>query len=163
MERFNFVALLAVAIAFVSTSPASADVVDEPPADCPAYSSAQTCHGGPYCAPRTCTTDADCSGGLTCQALPLCMDTIGCAGLLPPDASPDDFRNDRVVGACGDGSCGTGSCETVSVCAPTGTDPTDPDGGASSGGGCAIGANAAPRGLAFAAVLGGLLLLRRRR
>lgn len=163
MQRFTFAGLVAL-VATLSMPVASADVVGEPPSDCPAYSSAQTCHGGPYCAPITCTSDADCNGVLTCQALPLCMDTIGCAGLLPPDASPDDFRSDQVLGACGDGTCSTGMCETVSVCAPPGTDPANPDGGGgSSGGGCAISLSAAPGGIALSAVAVGLLLLRRRR
>jgi hypothetical protein len=96
---------------------ASADVVG-PPADfCPAGSEGQACHSGPFCAPRTCTTDDDCDGG-TCRERDLCMDEFDCGGM---DTAGEGHPVDEVTGRCGaNGTCGEGTCEAVRVCTGAG-------------------------------------------
>ena len=105
---------------FFLVAPTPGDVV--PPEPQPA-----TCHGGPFCAGAACSTDADCSGGLSCQEVELCLGSIGCAGLLPPDADPSDYDQERVLGAC-DASCA--NCQPRKVCA----EGASPGGSGGSGG-----------------------------
>jgi uncharacterized protein (TIGR03382 family) len=50
---------------------ARADVVDEPPSDCPSGTVGRTGHQGPYCAPAPC--DDACEG--TCEEVGLCLTT----------------------------------------------------------------------------------------
>ncbi|MAC25779.1 MAG: hypothetical protein CMN31_29205 [Sandaracinus sp.] len=152
MRAFAFAALLALALA----PAAHADVVGPPPDDCPAGSTPESCHGGPYCAPSRCETDADCADGTVCEARDLCLSTVSCAGLLPPDVDPAEFDRDAVSTDCG--SCEAG-CAPIAVCvAPGGGD----------GGGCATtpatpaSRGAAPLGLALLALAALATRLRRR-
>jgi hypothetical protein len=160
--------------------PAHADVVSPPPTDCPAGSEGNTCHGGPYCRPLICATDADCSDGKVCKDTSLCVSTINCAGLLPPDADPSQFDTDKVDVACPNGNECTGgaTCKSLKVCVASSTGTTGSSGtstggtstgGASSGGeeigGCSCGLVGRAGGVgagALAILAAGASVLRRR-
>ncbi|MDI3282700.1 hypothetical protein [Polyangium sp. 15x6] len=141
------------ALAFVTS--ARADVVGPPPDDCPEGTEGATCHGGPYCSPIECTSDAECGNGETCKAQPLCVSTIGCAGLLPPDASPMDFERTKIEALCPNGNeCTQGAtCKTQKVCVPAASS----SGSLSSADGSGCGCRLAPSG-SFEASLGALAL-----
>jgi MYXO-CTERM domain-containing protein len=146
---------------------AAADAVPPPPDSCPAGSAGDSCHGGEYCRASGCTSDSDCSGGMACRELELCIGQIDCAGGWDPDAGPS--YSPTVEGSCSGGSaCSAGSCELRRVCAMPGA-------GSSSGGeaegpievdqgcGCSLPGTAGAgslAGLGFVAALG--LGLRRR-
>lgn len=98
-----------------------------------------------------------------CREVSVCIGSIGCAGLLPPDADPNDFRSDTLEASCAGGtSCATGTCESRMLCMP-------PDGGGSGGddGGCSVAKLGAKTDSAPLAALLGLVALaginRRRR
>ena len=59
---------------------ARADAVGPPPADCPAGSFGDSCHGGPFCRPSTCESDAACAGGEICQEVKVCVGGVQCGG-----------------------------------------------------------------------------------
>lgn len=112
---------------------ARADVVGRPPPDCPAGSSPDVCHGGPFCRLLTCMNDGECNDGETCQDAKTCVGGIQCGGLEgggdPPIATHE--------GSCEQSGCsGSVECQTVKQCLPS-ADPTS--GGGSSGGGSATG------------------------
>ena len=54
---------------------ARADVVDDPPADCPPGARGETAHSGTWCEATTCTLDSQCAEGQTCREVALCVDT----------------------------------------------------------------------------------------
>src|SRR5262245_60743770 len=99
---------------------ARADAVPAPPSSCPKGTEGSTCHGGPYCRPLACTTDADCKGGSTCGDVSLCVGVISCAGLLPPDADPSQFNVSRADELCPtDTKCPSDTtCQSIKVCVP---------------------------------------------
>lgn len=117
--KTNLVVIAGVAAA-LWVVPARADVVPEPPADCPEGTEGQTCHGGPFCQPRVCTQNGDCGVGATCQDQALCIAGIDCSGGWEPDAAPTLLQN--AVGTCAGGAaCGAPStCMTLKVCVPAG-------------------------------------------
>jgi len=87
-----------------------ADVVGPPPPSCPAGSQGESCHGGPYCRPWTCTSDADCPGSRACRSLPLCVTNLEC-GVWEP------YSVVAVDSACPGGSeCRRGVCRSFKVC-----------------------------------------------
>ncbi|MDI1483653.1 MYXO-CTERM sorting domain-containing protein [Polyangium sp. y55x31] len=173
--------LLFVATVLLASAPASADVLSEPPQNCPEGSLGQLCHGPPRCAPLPCTSDADCQGGGTCKVKELCIEDINCSGGWI-DAPPVT----HVAGTCdATGACPMGgTCKKTLVCVGGSISPTSGSGagtgagsgaGAGDGGGdddiavkgcacSAVGDHAAPwLGLAMVAVGAGIAVARRRR
>jgi hypothetical protein len=146
---------------------ARADVVGSPPDDCTEGTQGTTCHGGPYCQPRACTTDTDCDGGATCKELPLCTGTINCAGHIPSNANPHDYDQPKIEGACPNGNeCTAGAvCQKQKVCVG-GTSDSGAHSSATAGG-CACnkaGGSSASAALGAAAFgLGLSVVLRSRR
>lgn len=143
---------------------AAADAVPEPPTDCPDGTTPNTCHGGPYCAPTSCTQDADCADGKVCRERSLCLGSISCGGGWDPDATPDS--SPQILGECGpDASCDPSApCTPMKVC-------VSPGGASSSGSGdgsgddedltvtgCSCRAAGAGNGLAVGAVAAGVLV-----
>lgn len=107
--------IFVVAFGLSLAGTAAADVVPPEPTDCPAGSIGATCHGGPFCRPDTCDTQADCDAGFICEDTQACISTIDCGGIGGP-APTDAFE-----GLCGgDGSCATGTCEARKLCLPEG-------------------------------------------
>ncbi|MCK6506795.1 hypothetical protein L6R53_26065 [Myxococcota bacterium] len=99
---------------------ARADVVDDPPADCPAGSVGQTSHTGTWCEAATCRSDSQCAEGQTCREVALCVDTYTreCGGLRSKEETPCTFTVHEAVGECGaGGTCARGTCETALRCA----------------------------------------------
>lgn len=125
MKKAAFFSLFTAACAtFLSIGSAYADVVGPPPDSCINGGIPSTCHGGPFCALDSCTTDADCEGGKVCKETPLCTGTIDCGGGGGPSPTT------QVAGSC-DAGCQSGSACTkqlVCVASSTGT------GGGGSGG-----------------------------
>ena len=119
---------------------ASADVVSPPPTDCTDGTTPNTGHCGPYCEPRTCTSDETCNGG-TCQSVSWCILKIVCAGRVLPDADLSAFERSKFVGTCSSGQCAQGECQSLRVCM--------------SGAGGAAGAPASNRGGSGTAGAGG--------
>ncbi|WP_096326016.1 MYXO-CTERM sorting domain-containing protein [Nannocystis exedens] len=107
---------------------ARADVVEEPPADCPAGTKGNTCHGGPFCSPLKCFSDAECTDGATCQDTKGCIGWVDCGG---GDGGPDPTPT--LSSLCDGGeACGAGeTCEAIKLCLPV-VEPTT--GGGSAGG-----------------------------
>ncbi|MBI4703966.1 MAG: hypothetical protein HY744_22895 [Deltaproteobacteria bacterium] len=108
-------AVVAVAL-LVAPSQARADAVGPPPESCPAGARGETCHGGSYCAPASCSDGSPCQDGAQCRAAELCVDKIDCrSGWTPPDAGPQYAAT--VAGSCAGGAaCAKGSCQSVKVC-----------------------------------------------
>ncbi|MBI4704413.1 MAG: hypothetical protein HY744_25185, partial [Deltaproteobacteria bacterium] len=110
-------AVLLVASALFGAPAASADVVQEPPEQCPAGSTGDTSHCGPRCAPRICTDVAQCAAGELCQPRALCLTQMECWPHYPEDAGPS--YQDKVEGPCpAQAPCAVGTCQTLKVCAP---------------------------------------------
>ena len=130
------------------TALALADVVSDPPEDCPPGSVGSTSHRGTRCAPLLCN-DATCNDDLTCQNLSLCVVS---STFTVDTADPHEITELDVVGLCAeDGSCVEGTCTAQEVCAEEGA-------GESKLCGCASGAGA-PSALL---TLGAFAALRRR-
>lgn len=161
MSREIFV--LTVLVALSAASAARADAVGPPATSCPDGTHGEASHTGPYCALDRCSTDADCTGGETCQPLSFCIGSMGCGG-LQFDAGPfpdGGFYPPCMIAtanaSCETAACGSGTCSEQSVCAaPPGT-PT-------SHGGCAchVGTRAG-NALAWLVALGTLAVLAVRR
>jgi hypothetical protein len=81
-----------------------------------------------------CQSDAQCVRGTLCQERSVCVGSVVCAGLLPPDADLSTYERATVEDECGNaGSCSEDSrCETIRLCVPS-PDESDDDGG-----GCAV-------------------------
>jgi len=164
MKRFS---LWITAFAFATLSLAGvarADVVGPPQEDCPAGTEGSSCHGGPYCRPVECLVDQDCNAGETCQDRPMCVSTIVCAGLLPPDANPMDYEQAKVEGSCPNGDeCAAGAtCKTKRLCI------SNASGGSSSGAGgegcgCRVAGASDPSNVALLLGAASALALVRRR
>lgn len=121
-------AALAALLLLSGSRHARADVVGDPPPDCPAGSVGSVCHGGPFCRPVTCTADAECSDGGTCQDVMACIGGIQCGGLEGGGDPPID----TFEGVCDKGACtGKSVCTAIKQCLPAG-DPTT--GGTATGG-----------------------------
>lgn len=88
-----------------------------------------------------------------CREQQLCIDSIICAGLLPPDASPEDYRTTVVRATCS-GSCDVGACETTRVCISESA-----GGGTGGDGGCGCDLAAPHTAGAGLALLGAAVLL----
>lgn len=96
---------------------AIADVVDDPPEDCPAGSRGQTSHWGAWCEPDACADDpGQCAEGTTCQALNQCIVTH--TYTVDTGDDPRELTYLEVVSLCAeDGSCAEGTCTAMTVCA----------------------------------------------
>ncbi len=116
-----------ISLAWLATSTADgaarADAVPPPPSDCPPGAIGETGHNGPYCTPKACTTDAECTDRRgydarprTCAPLAICVETR-----KEPSASgwshgtPITRRFAHEVCAS-DGACPVGSCERGHYC-----------------------------------------------
>jgi MYXO-CTERM domain-containing protein len=134
MNRAILSLVLAASALLAAPRPVFADVVSPPPTSCPDGSEPATCHGGPHCRPRLCSTSAECGGGV-CQDVSYCVKTISCAGKIPPDADPSQFNQDAVEKVC-TGSCTGGApCKSLKVCVSPGSSSASSGGGAGAGGG----------------------------
>ncbi len=113
--------ILALVFSACLATVARADVVENPPASCPAGSTPRTSHSGPFCAPtEECTAGGVCPGGGGCTTIRQCIETRGCGGMSFPDSAPCTLEH--VTGLCGsDGSCASGVCRDRSVCPAPGT------------------------------------------
>lgn len=128
-------AALAAALT-LSARAALADVVMGPPEDCPPGSSGRSSHRGPFCAPTTCETDADCERQMSYRDRDRgrkfeCKDQVSVC-IEQKDftswrqrPSPVDAGKTMLpvaVGACGRGAtcAGTAVCETARRCVDTG-------------------------------------------
>ncbi|MBI5516474.1 MAG: hypothetical protein HY909_22005, partial [Deltaproteobacteria bacterium] len=100
------------------TATAYGDAVPPPPMDCPAGTTASTCHGGPHCRVRTCASDAECTGGTVCRELRLCVRSLTCGGLRPPDSAPPPAFPVASSACEGAGACALGTCQATRACAP---------------------------------------------
>lgn len=149
--------LLAAAVLLAIPALAQADVVGPDPTDCPLGTRGTSCHGMEYCAPRLCTSAADCSTGEICQSRDLCITSGSCGGRLEPDAGPPPPVT--VVTAECSPSCAEGTCESRMVCVPDGT----PVGTGSGGCGCRVsGSDGTWLGVGVALLVGVAFAIRRR-
>jgi hypothetical protein len=115
------------AITCLAASPARADVVGPEPDSCPDGSVPSACHGGPYCHPFSCMTDADCDPGLSCKDRDLCTADIDCGGAEP-------YIIKQITGTCESGCAAGSTCVTQKVCVPPSTGTTTGAGGGGSSG-----------------------------
>lgn len=131
-QRAFWMSITLFTTALLTAPPARADVVPEPPMDCLDGTVGETCHGGPYCAPDTCTTDADCDAGEVCKDTDLCTATIDCGGIDGPAPTTE------VTASCGEACPAGDTCSLLKVCvtASSGTGGTTTTGGA---GGATVG------------------------
>lgn len=149
--RASILALAVLAIPAV----ASADGIPPPPV-CPDGAALRSCHGPSYCEVQECTPTSGCGMGETCVAVSYCIVSHLCGGgRPPPDAASSSFTTDTALSTC-NGTCEMGECRAMMACVPEGS---------SAAGGCACGVGAAPsspRGV-LAALIGGVLLVIKRR
>jgi hypothetical protein len=76
LRRAALFAIVAIAVA-VAAGPARADIIADPPTDCPAGTvGSNECV--PHCQVIACANDGDCDQGRTCQAVSMCMADIKC-------------------------------------------------------------------------------------
>lgn len=94
----------------------------------------------------------------------MCVSTIVCAGLLPPDANPMDYEQAKVEGSCPNGDeCAAGAtCKTKRLCI------SNASGGSSSGAGgegcgCRVAGASDPSNVALLLGAASALALVRRR
>jgi MYXO-CTERM domain-containing protein len=122
----------ALAIA-LSSRAAMADAVGPPPSNCPDGTMGNSCHGGVYCQPDTCTKDSDCATGQTCASRSFCVAQVSCFNGFDPDAGPDYEPNAEVACAsaadCDDGAV----CTLEEVCVTPGSGGSGGSSGTSSG------------------------------
>lgn len=99
---------------------ALADVVDEPPTDCPPGSRGESAHSGSWCEADECEATSECPEGQVCRELSLCVDTYEqeCGGMTTPGEPPCTFTVHEAVGTCEEGeACERGVCQTAMRCA----------------------------------------------
>jgi len=131
-------AALAAVVITMGSATAHADAVPPPPEDCMEGTTGDTCHGGIFCRPRTCTDVSGCNDSELCEERELCIGQIDCTGGWDPEAGP--FYSDTVEGSCPGGApCVEGTCQTVKVCVSPSTSSSS--GGTSSGGGTTSGSS----------------------
>lgn len=116
-------------------TPARADVVEAPPAVCPAGARGNTCHGGPFCSPLKCSTDAECTDGATCQDTRGCIGTVECG-----DGDGGTAPRPTLSALCEGGeACGADeTCQAIKLCMPM----VEPTTGGSAGSGPTSGGTA---------------------
>lgn len=104
--------LFSLAISIGATGSARADVVNPPPETCPPLGEGATCHGGPYCTPDVCVTEADCAPGQVCRDVAICVAPFDCT------SGYGTFTSEQIIGACGSSCFPPASCATRHVCTP---------------------------------------------
>jgi MYXO-CTERM domain-containing protein len=114
---------LAWLVASSSGGAARADSVPPPPTDCPPGAIGQTGHNGPFCTPKACASDAECTArtgndtrARTCAQLAICVETR-----KEPNASGWSHgtpitRRFAHEACASDGACALGSCERGRFC-----------------------------------------------
>lgn len=127
-QRAFWMSIALFTTALLAAPPARADVVPEPPIDCLDGTVGETCHGGPYCAPATCATDADCDAGEVCKDTDLCTATIDCGGIDGPAPTTE------VTASCGEACPAGDTCSLLKVCV-TASSGTGGTGGTTTSGG----------------------------
>ena len=107
-------------IIFLLSSFAWADAINIPEnPNCPPGSSLHTSHAGTWCQATTCTDDSECSNGLSCIGVSLCVESseVPCGGMVP-DSGACTVEKDEALGTCESQSdCSSGECETAMRCA----------------------------------------------
>lgn len=113
---------------------AAADVIGPPPTTCLDGSVGASDHGGPYCRPLRCSSDADCKDGRVCRKLALCVGTFSGGGDRPKGEPPPTYQDviarcdkaDRSACKCPSdssrpkwGGATRGKCEALQVCFKT--------------------------------------------
>lgn len=163
-----------IALLLLLCSTAAADALGYPDDCTPGSRGEHWGHGGSYCAPHRCTSDADCAPRFpgeqagTCAEASLCIvdEEVASYGGGPrrsdqPTAPPVPRPRERVTGPCGGlQMCSEGSCEAGRYCLP----PTIAAARESAGCGCSAATRAgAGTTLGAALVIAALQLRRRRR
>lgn len=100
---------------------ARADVIMNPPEDCPRGSQGRSGHIGTWCEAGTCAREGACPEGQVCETVALCVDTreSPCGGRPQFDGEVCTFVKHEALGPCdGDGRCAQGVCEAVPRCVP---------------------------------------------
>jgi hypothetical protein len=129
-----------VATFTLSARAALADAVMGPPEDCPPGSSGRSSHRGPFCAPTTCETDADCERQMSyrdrdrgrkfeCKAqVSVCIEQKDFTSWRRRPADGAKTMLPVAVSACGRGAtcAGTAVCETARRCVDTGAPAPPP-------------------------------------
>ena len=123
MNRWTCPAWIALGLI---ASVARADAIGPPPSSCPPGGVPMSCHGGPYCSPETCASDADCAPGTLCRDVSVCVGSVVCAGLVGPGEDLEQYRRFAVEGTCGQGDCSGSRCTVRPLCVPA---DRAPDGG----------------------------------
>lgn len=110
--RVALALLFSLAASLTVARSARADVVGPPPESCPPLGTGSTCHGGPYCAPDICTTEADCAPGQVCRDVSICVGPFDCT------SGYGTFTAEQIIGACGASCLPPAACATRHVCTP---------------------------------------------
>lgn len=131
---------------------ASADAIGPRPAECPAGSTPDSDHFGPFCRVTVgCDSSEGCDGG-ACVEVKQCLEKRGC-NHRDPSAPCNTFG---IVGPCGEGdSCSRGTCTARSVCRL-------PEQAEDDGCSCEAAGGGGSSGGSLLLVLGPLIVLRRR-
>ena len=99
---------------------AAADVVSDPPEECPTGSQGTSSHSGTWCAERTCDDTEDCPEDSECLSTSVCLHVFEteCGGIGSDTGEPCTFEVREVLGDCeSDDDCERGSCVTADRCA----------------------------------------------
>ncbi len=116
-RKLSMPCLVLAATTLLWGAAARADVIGPPPKTCPAGTEPGSCHGGPFCKPKVCVSDASCKAGQSCQSKKFCIKQINCGG------GYGTKYIDVAKGTCPGGApCKDGTCKTVKVCV-AGTPP----------------------------------------
>lgn len=109
---------------------ARADAVPPPPSDCPPGAIGETGHNGPYCKPKGCTTDAECTDRLgydkrprACVPLAICVEERKESSRSGWSHGTPITRRFAHEACDDDGRCEVGSCEKGNHCAIIADEP----------------------------------------
>ena len=140
---------------------AYADVVMDPPEDCPIGSEGTSSHSGEWCREMTCDATDPCPEGTECVNTSVCLNVFEaeCGG-IGADTGSWPFEVREVLGTCeSDADCERGTCVTANRCA---TDAQQDEVEAETGcSGCSHGQQAGSIA-GFFGLLGWMFLSRRR-
>ena len=109
---------------------ARADSVPPPPSDCPPGAIGETGHNGPYCKPKGCTSDAECTDRLgydkrprACVPLAICVEERKESSRSGWSHGTPITRRFAHEACDDDGACKVGSCEKGNHCVVTDDEP----------------------------------------